>query len=393
MSILSKILLGLVVIAVFPVLFFSAAVLKVQSAWRSHLAQFQQAIDKEKQENFDLLHGDARARVSQYKPGRPTEGKVGILQYQTALDNLKVGRGRYWYATRIGESFDPQAGRFKIKILDDDVENSGNRQPLKEHGIKDKAFLYLFQIKHDGTQSPGDDRYVGEFVVDGLTLDENGVPTDADVPLKPSLPLTDAQWTEVKGGSGIWLVYEYMPNDDHAVFNDLPEEEIRTRVPEAVAAEYMNDDKPPTDAVLNDEHLKQFVIEDKDTGTKLFLRPLRDYQAIFRNVALQVAEMNDRLVILNKEKEYADRAKVKVEQLIASLDARKAKLEAEKVLMASELQVVETQRAKLEALLAQVQQDLQTRLADNKRLAAELSGVVGKQAAWQPVEPAVVRTP
>src|SRR5262249_41275115 len=158
--------------------------------------------------------------------------------------------------------------------------------------------------------------------------------------------------------SGEWIAYEYMPVDDHAVFSDLTVDEIRKRVPPEVADEYVYDDKPPTDEVLKNEKLKQFIVEDKDTGKKIFLRPLRDYQAIFRNVVLQLTEMNDRLVILNKEKQYADSAKTKAEELITSLDARKMKLEQERQLLAAELQLVETQRQKLDALVTQAEQDL-----------------------------------
>jgi len=58
MSILTKILLGLVVVAVFPLLFFTAAVLKVQHAWRDKIDDFEKVLVKERAENFDLLHGD-----------------------------------------------------------------------------------------------------------------------------------------------------------------------------------------------------------------------------------------------------------------------------------------------------------------------------------------------
>lgn len=393
MSLLTKILMGLVVVAVLPVMFFSAAVLRVNEKWRSSVTAYEKAVEQQDKQNFDKLHGDAKARVDRYVPGKLINGNPGVMQYEVARDNLKLGRGRFWYAQPIGDSVDEAAGSFKISILDENVEGGGNRQPLKEHNIKDRAFLYLFQLKHDGTPDTSD-KYIGEFVVNGLTVDANGVPTDNNLPLKPSLPLTPDQWNMIKGNTNQWLVYEHMPIDDHDVFSDLTEDDIRARLPAAVVEEYLNDDKEPSDAVLASDKLKQFVIEDKDTGAKKFLRPLRDYQQIFRNLALRTAEINDRVAVLKKEKEYADRAKVKAEEMIAGLNARQAKLLEEKKLLEAELTATRNHSMKLDAMLAQLQQELKTRLAENKRLADEIAGVGGpKTAALEATTEAAARTP
>lgn len=390
MSILTKVLIGLVVVAVFPLIYFAAAALKVQEAWRSKVQAFEKAVAQQQEQNFTLLHGDARARLERYVPGKPVNGTLGVEQYEAARDNLMLGRGRFWYATRLTDSIDPANGKFKIEVKDENVE-SNPRQPLVAHGIKDKSFLYVFQLRHDGT-SASDDRYVGEFIVDGLTLDADGKPTDATIPLRPAVSMDAAKWTALGGGSGTWIIYEHMPIDDHDVFNNLPEDEVRASVPASVAAEYVNDDKPPSDEVLNNDKLKQFVVEDPATGAKKFLRPLRDYQQIFRNVALRAAEIEDRLVILKKEKAFADQAKVQAEQLITALGARKAKLDEENMKLDGELAVVRVHRDKLTAMLAQVEQDLQTRLAENRRLADELAGRSKTAALFEPAD-AAARTP
>jgi hypothetical protein len=391
MSILTKILMGLTVVAVLPLLYLSAAVLKVNGAWRVSVAQFEKAVEQQKDQNFDRLHGDARARVDRYQPGKLMNGQVGVQQLQTALDTLKLGRGRFWYARRETNSIDAAAGKFKVNIIDENVE-SGTRQPLKEHGIKDKSFLYAFQLRHDGAPATGD-RYVGEFVVDGLTLDANGVPTDSLVPLKPSMPYDAAQWDLLKTGDDNWLIYEHMPLDDHDVFSDLTPEEIRNRVPPQVVDEYLNDGKAPSSEIENNPKLKEFIVEDKDSGAKIFLRPLRDYQQVFRNVALRMAQINDRIVILKKEKEYADRAKIKAEEMIVGLDARKMKLEQEKQVLDRELAVIKSQHEKLAAIMATAEQNLRTRLSENKRLADELVGLGGKTAAVEGLEENAARTP
>jgi hypothetical protein len=390
MSILTKVLIGLVVVAVFPLVYFAAAALKVQQAWRSKVQAFEKAVVQQQEQNYALQHGDARARLERYVPGKPTNGTPGIDQYEAARDGLMLGRGRYWYAECVKDSIDPTNGKLKAEIKDENVE-SNPRQPLVAHGIKDKSFLYVFQLRHDGTSS-SDDRYVGEFVVDGLTLDADGKPTDALVPLRPALPMDAAKWNALSSGSGVWVIYEHMPIDDHDVFNNLTEQEVRGSVPASVAAEYANDDKPPSDEVLSSDKLKQFIVEDPATGAKKFLRPLRDYQQIFRNVALRSAEIDDRLTILKKEKAFADQAKVQAEQLIANMDARIAKLNGEKQKLDGELAVVRNLREKLTATLAQVEQDLQNRLAENRRLADELAGRSKTAALFEPAGTAA-RTP
>ena len=393
MSILTKVLIGLVVTAVFPLLFFSAAALKVQHAWRDKLDEFQKTVEKEQAENFDLLHGDRKARVERYVYREPINGKEGVKQCEQALEALKTGRGRFWYAQRDPNLIDAAAGTFKAKLLDDSVDAQQRIDFKGQHGIKDKSFLYLFQLKHDGSDAP-DNRYIGEFIVEGLQLDGDGMPTDSLLPLRPSQPMAMNQWDDLAKGSGSWILYEHMPGDDHDVYSDLTEDDIRAILPDSVEKEYVFDDKEPTDEVLNDAKLKQFVIEDPDTGVKKFLRPLRDYQQVFRNATLRMIEINDRLVVLKKEKEYADRAKLQAEGLITALDARQAKLVAEKALLDREQAVVQAHADKLQALLAQVQQDLKTRLAENRALAEELAGRgKGRTAAVFSPDNAAANTP
>lgn len=385
MSVLTKVLLGLVVVATFPLLYLTAGTLKVNKTWREAVRNFDKAVAAQAAQNFDLDHGDRKARVEAYDPSKPAVGKPGVRQLESALLALKHGRGRFWYAMRVKNSIDPATGTLKVEIQD---ANFVDRKPLKEHQIKDKSFLYLFQLRHDGAKAT-EDRYLGEFVVNGLPPDA----TDALVPLKPSVPLDQAGWDVLNNGVDEWIVYEHMPIDDHDVFSDLPEDEIRLRVSSSVVEEYLNDKKAPTDAVTSNEQLKQFIVEDKDTGHKIFLRPLRDYHQIFRNLSIRTAELNDRLLVLTKEHDFAKRAKVKAEDLITKLDERKKKLDAEKALLDRELALVRTKREQLDAVLAETQKNLATRLSENKRLADQLAGLGRKTAAAEGLQEATSRTP
>lgn len=388
MSILTKVLLGLVVVATLPLLYLTSATMKVNHTWRVKVREFDKAVAAQAAQNFDLLHGDRNARVESYDPAKPVVGKPGVRQLEAALESLKRGRGRFWYAIRNKASIDPMTGTLKVEIYDANVENPSDRKPLNEHQIKDKSFVYLFQLRHDGAKAP-EDRYLGEFVVNGLPPDA----TDALVPLKPSVPLDQAGWDALTNGVDQWIVYEHMPLDDHDVFNDLTEDEIRGRVPTSVAEEYVNDKKAPTDAVTSNAQLQQFVVEDKDSGQKVFLRPLRDYQQIFRNLSSQMSELSDRLTVLRKEHEFALSAKTKAEQLIVQLDSRKKKLDEEKLLLDQELALIRTKRESLDGVLAEAQKSLATRLSENKRLADQLAGLGRKTAAAGGLQEATSRTP
>ncbi|MCE9603599.1 MAG: hypothetical protein K8U03_01710 [Planctomycetia bacterium] len=368
MSILTKIMLGLVLIATFPTIYFAAGVLNLQGAWRTKVTEFEAARDKEQKLGAKLEYGSDEAQRLPYVPGKPLkpEQVLGVAQLETARNNLMLSTGRVWYATRVTESVNPETNSLKMMVYDTDVDNvqfgvaadSGGRKEQADHGFTDKTILYIFQMAHNGTRAP-EDRYVGEFVISGLI--------ETNIPLKPARPLTPAQWDALRQGSSQWVVYDKMPLDSRDLFVGYTDEEIQQRVPAAVAAEYINDNQKPTEAVLNDEHLKQYVEEDKASKTKRFLRPLRDYDQIFRTGAVSLADMVDKLQILKKEKEYADRGKENAEKILTALDARKVKLEAEKAVVEAELAVIKEHSEKLTAAVEQMKQELSRLLADHKR--------------------------
>lgn len=375
MSILTKVLLGLTLVAIFPVLYLGAAVLNVNGAWRAKVDALKAAVAAEDKALDELEHGDFVARAAKLVPGTPEIGKTGVDQRRTVRDLLRARRGRVWYASRDAATIDETAGTVTIRVFDGNLSGPA---PLKEHGITDKAFLYVFQLKHDGTPNPAQDRYVGEFVVNGLTVDATTkLPADEKVPLKPSLPLTAEDWEAMRNGPADWVVYDSMPADIRNPFLGLTDNEIRQRVPEAVAEEFLADDKPPTDAIRGNPALSPYiqkVTDDKGNTTEKFLRPLRDYRQYFRDVAARSTELTDRITVLKKEQEYSLRALAKTEDAKKSLDARKMQLETELQALGREAAVAQAQVARLDAGVAKLRTELQEQLTANKRLIDAAAG-------------------
>jgi len=391
MSIFTKILLGLVLVATLPAIYFTAGVLNVQGAWRTKVKEFQVAVERQKTLAKDLEFGNEAGQSLPYKPGKPlAPGQVlGVIQLETARNNLVLDNGRVWFATRLTQSINPELNSLKMVVYDNEIENSnfggdpanGGRKELtvEQHGLTSKTVVYVFQMKHNGEVSDSD-RYVGEFVVEGLI--------ESNVPLKPTRPLTPAQWDKLREAPDKdptqWVVYDRMPIDSHDVFNSLDEDQIKARVPPEVALEYINDGKEPSEAILADEKLSKLIQGDDKTGKK-FVRPLRDYLELFRTADVRLDEMADKLQILKKELEYAKRGEENAKMIIVGLDARHAKLLESQKVVDAELKVVKEHSEKLTAAVEEMKAELSKLLAENRRR-REAQPAGGKTAAMPPLE-------
>lgn len=389
MSIFTKVLLGLVLIAAFPAIYLAAGVLSVHGAWRTKVAEFETALKAKQEANKLLEFGSDEARSLPYIPGKPLQPgqTLGVNQLEVARNTLLYQNGRIWYATRVTPSINPELGTVKMVVYDNDFTNvnfggdpaSGGRKELKEekeHGITNKMTVFVFSMKHSGERSPTD-RYIGEFVVDGLI--------ETNIPLKPSRPFTAEQWEKLREGDGQWIVRDQMPSDVREAFIGMEEKDIRDRVPAEVVVQYLNDNQPPSEAILADETLSKFVVGDEKTGKK-FLRPLNDYQEIFRTADRQLDEMKVKLQVEQGELAFAKTAEKNAMAISEGLDMRKTKLEADKVMIDEELKVVKEHSEKLAVAVEQMKQELSRLLEENKARRLGKPPAAGKTAAMPAVE-------
>jgi len=398
MSILTKILLAFVIIAVFPVVYFAAGVLNINQAWRTKVASLNKMLEADQKQNELLKNGDFKAQTSNYTPPLAPKGELGVAQLTAARDALKVGRSRMWYATLNPQSLDDAAQTLIIQM-----QGTAPNSPLKEHGIKDQAQIFVFSNPpNDGMNQnksafdKSSHHYLGEFTVNNLVVGPEGIPASADLPLKAASPLTAAEWQLLRGGSGELVVYDAMPSDQHDVFLGLSEQEIRTYIPDQTAEQYLADGKDieKFPALKADPELSQSVVDgvDPTTGAKIkvFHRPLRRYDLIFRDAAARLTAINNRLLMITKELEYAKRAEAKATAQLTKLDEIKAAAQDEMNVLQREQKIAQTHLTALQAKVAELTQELKTQLATNRRLAEEIAG---RKTAMLPAPPANATAP
>jgi hypothetical protein len=374
MSILTKILLALVVIAIFPMVFLAAGVLNVNQVWRSKYSEYETRLMADEAKNVLLENGDFKAQTSNYTPPLPADGELGVAQLTAARDRLKMGRSRMWYARFPNNGADPTAQTVSAEVVDN-LKNAF--EPAGGHGIKNEAQLFLFSNPDPKTLDRSEfdkqnHHYFGEFVVTNVAGNR--------LTLQPSVPLTAAEWALFAQGGGELVVYDAMPSDQHEVFIGFDEAELRTFLPDSMVEQYWADGKNIDDfpALKADPELSLSVEDGVDPKTKakikVFRRPLRSYDLIFRDAALRLVDINNELLIQQKELEYAERAVIKGNEEVARLDEAKRTAEEELKLLGRERMIAEAHLTALNAKVAELTEELKTQLATNKRLAEDIAG-------------------
>lgn len=392
MSILTRVLLGFVIVAIFPVLYLAAAVLNVNGAWRQKAEQLEAVLATETKAIDELENGDFTARVAKMKPSAREEGKFGIEQREAVRDLLRSRRGRLWYGQITAGTIPGAPGTLQIRIVD----AAGDKE-LIAHGITDKSILYVFKMDHEGKVNPGieagKDMYFGEFVVDNLTVDATTkLPANANLPIKPTLappqadwealltrmgftkpaasdPAAPAPWTV--GGATDLIIYDAMPRDIRGAFYDATEAEIRSWIPAKVVDEYLSDNKEPTAAVLSNPEMAKYVqtvTDESGTEVKRYLRPLRDYREYFREASARAASLSNRIRVLQVEQDYALRALEKTKTAMTALEARKEQLTAEMTKQTAEIAVAQAQAARFQASVADLRKQVEAQLQKVKQL-------------------------
>jgi len=262
------------------------------------------------------------------------------------LHGRLVDRGRVWNDATPGQ-VDPQTGAVTVTFAVPPAT------PLD-----DKAVLYLF----DQAEVAGGGSYLGQFKVVGIG--------DTGVALEPTTKLTQRALDRLAAAQGPWSLCEVLPADNHEIFAGLAEADIEGLVPESTREEYLRDGQP---AEPDDPPERVVEVEINGERVRLYQRPLRDYDVIFREDArLRTIEI-DKINAAKKDLEYMTAAHaeaIKQEQhvrdLITSLETDLAKLTHERDAIVAHEQEVATQ-------LASVQQNIDRLFAENKRLATELA--------------------
>lgn len=338
MSILSRVLVGFILLASIAFFVLAAYNLKARTAWEQEIQRIEAKLPPLTKQIDVLLNGDPNA----------TPPQPGIRDLEVSMHDLMASRGKVWRGCA--------------------VKTKGNNEVLVEvplpdpHQIQDKMVLYAFE---EG--APGG--YIAEFKVAGIA--------DKNVSLQPTMSFQFPwQLKRINQSQGPWSLYEKMPGDRHDVFQGLNQQQLAAvmpgrppdirPVPPEVLEEYVRDGTPaqpndPPDRVMNGK----------------YERILNDYEVYFHWVHAQIASLNDQIAAATVDRALAEKLRDDAQQEVA--DRQKTideTLKPELAEVQGELATISEHLASLQKKLGEVQADVEATLAENKRLAAQWT-------AWQ----------
>ena len=417
MSIWSKVVLGLVMVAAMGFLYLGARALMTHDAMRTKVNQHVTEIERVKGLKKSMVEGDASA------------GELSIPKLQTELAKVLIDRGRVWYNAARGEVTDTGAVNVEVAIPD-------------PHRIDPGMVLYVF----DAAEPEAGGRYLGEFKVTFVN--------EQQVTLEPSRPYPAQRAAEkverLRAAAGPWHLYEVMPADSHEAYAGKTDEQLLAILPaapepfenedpddfekrkaehEALIDQYLRDgeaakpDDPAEHVAVEVKFIKE-TAEAKQTAAELglpegivkmganyefekevadrlvaeeivqvvarrFRRPLKDYAGMFQEFEVQSPLILDRIDTLRQDYEFlagveGDESKpgavAEAKEQQALLEAEVALLETEHKRLTKERSLVSKRRDTMQKDLRATQADITKLLADNKRLAAQYTAIQLKAA-------------
>ncbi len=336
MSILSRVLVGLLFVASLVFFYTAARTLQTHQSWRERAMTLETQLKTTLEQNERFISGD------QQDPG--------IRDLGVALHNIVVDRGRVWYGAMPGEIDD--AGATSVTIEDP-----------APHGITGNAILYVFQ---QSTTEPDERRgvYLGAFKVAGVTEadPQQDIPA-GEVALVPARPLSTQALDRFKASAGPWALYEMLPRDRYDVLADLDDASLRAILPGSTVEEYIKHGSP---AEATDP-------SERTDSEGNYVRQPRDYAVLFRELDRQMTLLRDRIAssesamaALKFVNEDSTRQETFRNNEIAEL--------TEQVKLARhELKAVLDHQQRLEAALGQSREAVRANLAESQALQAELT--------------------
>ncbi len=370
MSIWNKILIGLNIVAAGAMLYLGARALRTHQYWQQVAVSLEEKIREQEKLQRQLmgeLSGDELLQAQE--SGEPI---VGIRQLEVELHKWLLRRGPAWYGC-VPQQVDPRTGAVSVVT------------PFPDHRVQLQSVLYVFDqrdIRQGGA-------YLGQFTVTGIGGQENRVlqlvPT---VKLSPKA-LQRLQRSAQTNGTA-WALYRRMPPDGHNLFADFNEEQLKSILPAESVAEFLLDGKLTTVEDVKSQGLrgKVYAVDPQgnlllengqpmevETGKGIFVRQLRDYETLFRIADVETVQMIDRLAVANRNKQYLKMVSDDVareqqfrQQEVDHLKAEKAKLVAERDLVAAYRQALEKSLEQYRAAITQL-------VESNRKIAGQIAKI------------------
>jgi hypothetical protein len=339
MSIWNKILVGLIGIA--ALVFFHAATrtVKTYKYWCDKTVAFEKALAAKKADNVSLLTADYE---------HPREDKtLGLQQLRLELGRVLANRGRVWAGCQKQKAAVVNPGLTVVNVSSD------------EGGITPGMVVYAFEDGDD--QSPG--KYLGEFRVNQVDANTKQVQLASTTQLVTALAKNVAE-------SKTWVLYEMMPADEYEAFIKKGPEDIPKFVPD----EFVKSGQVLEG--LSDHELKdvlELVAQGKPDAVGKKLRPLRDYQAVFRNCEIHRTLFADRWESITRDKQYLTTANEEVLKNQEAAEKEKTQVATERDRSQKELNAVNAHVAALQRMLDFNQAAVKQAIDANARYANEIA--------------------
>lgn len=335
MSIWNKVLLGLIIVAVLPFLYYGARTLQTHKHWMELAQAYQTKVDEAEKRNEILEFGDPQDPAVQ-----------GLNQVRLETHKFLIDRGRVWRDVTPAQ-VDPQTGQVRVTV-----------DFPEPHGIGEKTILYAFE------QGPAEEggRYLGEFKV--VALNNKEISLEPTRSLREPLPQGNT-WNPLQRlvqSRGPWILYDLMPIDSHETFAGLSPEELKAILPEDTLAQYLKDGQP-----AGPDDPERYVVDGK------YVRPLRDYDSLFKSYDLHRTRVFDLIESWGRDKAYMEQAVADATKQQAETEQQVAALKTELAEIRREVDAVAAHRKQLEQTLGQIQKEIDEAIASNQALAAEIA--------------------
>jgi len=315
MNIWNKVFVGLIIFVSLFFFYFAARVLKTHEYWRSSAKKHEKKIAQLEDEAETLRYG---VKGDKTQPG--------LLQKQSEVHKVLIGRGRVWYNCTPQQLVNPQIGEVRVGT---DFPNP--------HGITDKTILAVFD-----EQKPKDGgRYIGQFIVKAVD--------DKQVGLVPCKKLNPAALKRLAQSKGPWTLCEIMPADNHEVFAEMSPQQLEQILPKATLDEYLKD------------------------GKDGYRRKLRDYQYLFDTFDRQLSMLVDLRNMAAANKQRMESAVAGAKKQVQLRQAEIAALGKELAEMRRQRDIVAAHQKSLETEVAARAQRVKTLLKNNRAIAAEIA--------------------
>jgi len=358
------------------VLFLGAETVRTHHILRKDIPQLEKNVVAAEKQNEVLIHGSGDT--------------PGVLDLEHQLQMISRDRGRVWRRVMpVGEVGND--GQIEVEIT----------QP-KPHGLAAGAIVFAFEdsgqipqatddseefddsdefseeevpadegeeVAADAAAPAGNRQYLGEFrVVEA---------TETGVALEPVLLINQRTGQRLVDSQGPWSLYEAMPTDRHRIFAGMDEEQLRRLLPGESVEEYVRHGSP---AVPADNEFNRVGLDENDQPVEsdkavkfIYDRPLRDYAYIFADLAQQ-------RVFLQASKQAVTEDNTNLAESIKSGERlgefRKQQIQAltaDREGMVQDRQAIEAYLNQVGQQLASAKQLIEQTLADNSKLANQLT--------------------